>query len=429
VNQTIPYTMSTNDQELLQTMQHIGNLFFRKLHNELSEQDKAVLDAWLGEQDPASKLYFEQMTDWQQVQTALQYMYHIDEKAALADVQKKIQLAESAIQAVPVRKMNRLPYAVAAAVVILAIGVTLVFTLAKKKTGIANQPVGVRFKNDVMPGSEKAILQLADGKTIVLDHANKGAIAREGNTNIVVDEKAGSLQYVTSANGSHQNETTYNTLSTPRGGQYRLVLPDGSKVWLNAASSIRYPIAFTGNERSVAIKGEAYFEVAKDPHKPFKVVIDPSPEGDGRAEVEVLGTHFTINAYDDEAAMRVTLLEGKIKFDSRQGTAKREPVMLQPGEQVIADGHSPMTIDHSPNIEEATAWKDGLFYFRNAGIETIMRQVSRWYNVKVQYEGTIKQEFIGKIPRTVNVSTLLKILESTGWVHFTIQGNVITVSS
>jgi ferric-dicitrate binding protein FerR (iron transport regulator) len=388
-----------------------------------------VLDAWLSEQDPASKQFFEQMTDWEQVRTALQYMYHIDEQAALADVQKKIQLAESAIPAVPVRKMNRLQYA-AAAVVILAIGATLVWTLAKKKTNSANQPVGVRFKNDVLPGSDKAILQLADGKTIVLENASKGTIAREGNTNIVVDDKAGSLQYVTNANGSHQNETTYNTLSTPRGGQYRLVLPDGSKVWLNAASSIRYPIAFTGNERRVAIKGEAYFEVAKDPHKPFKVVIAPSPSGEGRGEVEVLGTHFTINAYDDEAAMRVTLLEGKVKVVKREtANGKENPIILKPDEQAVASGNSPFTIDHSPNVEEATAWKDGLFYFQNAGIETIMRQVSRWYDVKVRYEGTVKQEFIGKIPRTVNVSTLLKILESTGWVHFTIQGNVITVSS
>jgi ferric-dicitrate binding protein FerR (iron transport regulator) len=425
-----------NDQDLLQTMQHIGRLFFRKLNNELSEPDKAVLEAWLNEQEPASRQFFEQMTDWEQVQTALQSMYQVDEQAALADVQKKIQLNELTMAPIPVRRMSWLKYA-AAAVVIGTIGAVITWTLVKKKTtGVANQPVGVRFKNDVLPGRNKATLQLADGKMIVLDSANKGTIAREGNTNIVVDEKAGSLQYHTGAvtketNGT-KSEVSYNTLSTPKGGQYRLVLPDGSKVWLNAASSIYYPTVFTGNERRVALTGEAYFEVAHNAGMPF--IVDVTGGKDRMGSVEVLGTHFNINAYEDETATRVTLVQGKVKVGNEtrkagvpQGGSK-DSVVLTPGKQAVLMAASRLTTADA-NVEEVTAWKDGLFYFQNARIETIMRQVSRWYDVKVQYEGKIEQEFIGKIPRAVNVSTLLKILESTGWVHFTIQGNVVTVTS
>jgi len=435
--------MSTNDQDLLQTMQHIGSLFFRKLNNELSEPDKAVLETWLNEQEPTSRQFFEQMTDWEQVRTALQYMYQVDEQAALADVQKKIQLNELAIPPIPVRRMSWLKYA-AAAVVIGTIGAVIMWTLVKKKTaGVASQPMGVRFKNDVLPGRNKATLQLADGKMIVLDSANKGTIAREGNTNIVVDEKVGSLQYHTGAVAKEahgaKSEVSYNTLSTPKGGQYRLVLPDGSKVWLNAASSIYYPTVFTGNERRVALTGEAYFEVAHNAAMPF--IVDVTGGKDRKGSVEVLGTHFNINAYEDETAARVTLVQGKVKVGNEFRKAgvpqsgSKDSVVLTPGKQAVLMAGLPAGTQGSrltttdANVEEVTAWKDGLFYFQNAKIETIMRQVSRWYDVKVQYEGKIEQEFIGKIPRAVNVSTLLKILESTGWVHFTIQGNVVTVTS
>ena len=211
-----------------------------------------------------------------------------------------------------------------------------------------------------------------------------------------------------------------------------MVLPDGSKVWLNAASSLRFPTLFTGKERLVTLSGEAYFEIAANASMPFKVRVAAASAAaaGGKAGqpdpllIEVLGTSFDIEAYPDEQVRRATLLQGAIRV-----AAGKVQTVLQPGQQARLgpDGGDALQVVTPAKAEDVIAWKNGIFLFRDASIESIMQQVSRWYDVDITYEGKVEQAFFGKIPRDVPVSTLLKILESTGWVHFMIEGKKITV--
>jgi ferric-dicitrate binding protein FerR (iron transport regulator) len=213
----------------------------------------------------------------------------------------------------------------------------------------------------------------------------------------------------------------YNTITTPRGGQYQVTLSDGTKVWLNAASSIRFPVLFTGNERKVEITGEAYFEVAKNVSKPFKVKTISS-------EVEVLGTHFNVNAYDDEAVAKTTLLEGLVKVSVPQTGGKLAARFLQPGQQsgITKDGR--ISVLNNADTEEAVAWKNGRFQFRSADLKSILRQISRWYDVDVVYKGNVDLHFTGQLTRDDYVSKVFDKLALTGEVHFKIEGKKIIVS-
>ncbi|OQP52829.1 hypothetical protein A4H97_24325 [Niastella yeongjuensis] len=421
--------MSPSDQQIIQTIEHISSLLLKKTKEELNAEEQAALNDWLSQRPEADIRFFDTATDLDEIEKVLQYMYGIDEERALADVLNTIHpVPVQVIPVVPVRKGHfgkkvLLKYA-AAAIVTGAIVTTAVFVFNRSKpnTSVAALPVEQRYHNDVQPGNDKAVLQLADGRNIVLDTSQNGKIASQGNT--AVNKQDGIVLY---NSNQHSNTTAiaWNTLRTPRGGQYQLQLPDGSKVWLNAQSSLRFPASFMGNERLVELTGEAYFEVAKDEQKPFKVIFS-SPNGGGReGAVEVLGTHFNINAYDDEDAMKTTLLEGKVKLSSFKNDGS---AILKPGEQSSLSQTSRISQPIPVQTEEVIAWKDGLFRFQDASIESIMRQVARWYDVEIVYDGKIEKQFIGTIPRQVPVSTVLKILESTGWVHFVIDGKKITVA-
>jgi transmembrane sensor len=270
-----------------------------------------------------------------------------------------------------------------------------------------------RFRNDVAPGSNKAVLTLANGSQIILDSAVNGALAQEGNTR-VLKRSGGSLVYDSKPEG--EGNPLFNTLTTPRGGQYQLTLPDGSKVWLDAASSIRYPTAFMGRQRSVAITGQAYFEVTRNTKMPFRVRINQN------TEVEVLGTHFNINAYENEEAIKTTLLEGAVKV-IRSGNAK----MLLPGQQAAVDDHGDIQLVENADVDAAVAWKEGFFDCNGLDIKAIMRQVGRWYDIDVSFDGPVTSDkFAGKIPRSASLVTLLKVLESSD-VHFKVDNKSITV--
>ncbi|HTI11433.1 MAG TPA: FecR domain-containing protein [Puia sp.] len=289
------------------------------------------------------------------------------------------------------------------------------------KTNVNKTISQVHYSNDILPGSNKAILTLANGATIVLDSVHNGLIGRQGNTSIVKVD-AGALAYDTRS--KHEGEILYNAISTPRGGQYQVILPDGSKVWLNAASSLRFPTSFVGKERLVELTGEAYFEIAKNRAMPFRVYVVP-PLGSGREgmNVQVLGTHFNIKAYENEQSIRTTLLEGavKVKFSGPE-------VQLQPGRQAIADNGANMLRVVDANTEQVVAWKNGLFRFKETSIRELMREVERWYNVEVVYNTEkTDQDFTGIVPRTQNISALLNTLELTGTVHFKIEGRKIIV--
>jgi transmembrane sensor len=260
----------------------------------------------------------------------------------------------------------------------------------------------------VAPGTEKAVLILADGSRIVLDSAANGQIAKQGNTTVIKED--GLLAY-NPDNNTPPGKTDYNIIQTIKGQQYSsLVLSDGTKIWLNASSSIRFPVTFTGKLREVEITGEVFFEVAKNPAMPFIVAAKGT-------KIEVLGTHFNINAYDDEAAIKTTLLEGAVKV-----TSNGKSSFLKPGQQSQVAANGEIKVSNDADIERVVAWKNGIFKFQDADMGTIMRQVARWYDVEVSYKDQITETYvITYLPRNVPVSKLLKMLEEAGGVHFEID--------
>lgn len=264
----------------------------------------------------------------------------------------------------------------------------------------------------IKPGGNKAVLTLADGSHIELDSSREGILTTQGNA-MVVNNSSSVLAY--GANKSNTGEQVYNILSTPRGGQYCLVLSDGTKVWLNANSSIRFPAVFNGDTRSVSINGEAYFEVAKNKAKPFIVTAK-------EATVMVLGTHFNIMAYEDESVMTTTLLEGAVKV-SKGDKFK----ILKPGvqAQIFADATMKTEI---VDVDEEMAWKNGWFNFNSWDIQRIMRQISRWYDIDVVYEGKMPTgHYSGIVSRENNISQVLQIMKAGG-VNFKIEDRKIIVS-
>lgn len=271
--------------------------------------------------------------------------------------------------------------------------------------------------NDILPGSNRATLILSDGSTITLDDAKNGILKKEGNAEI--NKLNTSLIY--SRSGEKMSSNVYNTVSTPNGGQYQVQLEDGTKVWLNAASSLRFPIAFTGKERLVELKGEAYFEVAKNARMPFKINMFSEKEGRSM-QIEVLGTHFNVLAYANEN-FETTLTEGSVRVSNDA----EQRFVLKPGEQSVLTNAGKIEVKPA-NVKEALAWKNGLFVFDRENIEGIMKKLSRWYNIEVEYVGELTdKEFVGTISRGENLSEVLKMLELTGTVEFDIKGNKVIV--
>jgi len=308
------------------------------------------------------------------------------------------------------------PRIAAAASVILALSFGGYFLLHKQR---AEQTA--YFKNDIPPGHNRATLTLANGEKIILTKGLSGQLAQQANTLIGINSQ-NTIAYTVA--GKNVNKTVdYNTLSTAIGEQspYPLVLADGTKVWLDAKSSITFPVAFTGKEREVKITGEAYFEVIHDSAHPFKVAVKDQI-------VEDIGTHFNINAYDDENTVRTTLLEGSVKISvpASSSALMKDGIMLNPGQQSVMNNVT-FNIANS-DIEKVMAWKNGYFRFNHDKIEDIMRELSRWYNIDVQYSGTRPDEkFYATISRNRNISEVLVMLENTKGVHFKIEGRRVTV--
>lgn len=314
----------------------------------------------------------------------------------------------------PVRRLS--VWGRVAAVLLLMGGVSAAYW---KLTGTEKKAAPVAMvhggKKDIAPGGNKAVLTLANGSTIVLDNAHDGVLAQQGGTNVEKVD-AGSLAYNTGGKGNEA--VMYNTIATPNGGQYQVILPDGSKVWLNASSSLRFPTRFEGKERSVELTGEAYFEVAQRSSMPFRVKLP-----DNGMDVQVLGTEFDVMAYANEQTSNTTLVSGKVNVVSK-GAVR----MLEPGKQAILDNQTKAMRVAEANVEQVVAWKNGLFRFRETGIRELMRQVERWYNVQVVYEAEGKdQDFTGVVSRNQPVSALLQMLEMTGTVHFRIEDKKIVV--
>lgn len=281
---------------------------------------------------------------------------------------------------------------------------------------ITAQQEQTKTEADVAPGRTTAILTLADGKKIVLDTTADGRLAVQGAVN--VQKQNGQITYSNTEN-KEGAVAAYNSITTAKGNLYSLVFADGSRVWLNAASSIRFPTFFSGRERRVELSGEGYFEVAKNPSMPFRVAI-VSPSGLSR-EVEVLGTQFNVNAYTDEPDVKTTLLEGRIKVKQADGEQT-----LAPGQQALLTPDR-ILVKKDVDVTAAVAWKEGFFFFHQTDFPTLMRQVARWYDIEVEFKGSgPKDDFSGKISRDVPLSNLIKVLQLND-VHLKMEGKKIVV--
>lgn len=301
-------------------------------------------------------------------------------------------------------------YLQAAAAILIVLFSGLLYISIKKNNGTGSKLAANHPKTVLSPGSSKAVLTLANGSQLVLDDAKNGSLAKQPGASVT--KKDSTLSYKTT---EKVIAVSYNTISIPRGGQYQLILADGTKVWLNAASSLRFPTAFPGKERTIELTGEAYFEVAKDATKPFNVKT-------ATQNIQVLGTHFNVNAYADEPSVKTTLLEGSVKVNTGD-----KNVVIKPGQQAVLNNSGTFEVKNDVDTQLITAWKDGMFQFEDADIQAIMRQVSRWYNVDVEFKGAISNAtYSGKISRYANASEVLRILE-LGGINFKIEGRNIIV--
>ncbi len=302
-----------------------------------------------------------------------------------------------------------------AAAVFLAIVSFLYFT--NFRSGAKHEEVpGIQETagGEILPGGDKAILTLADGTTMVLDSAFQGVIDLQGNA--AVEKIGDGLIRYTHNNYLLKNEIVYNTIATPRGGQYQLELSDRTKVWLNAASSIRFPTEFRDGIREVEITGEAYFEVFHDPGKRFTVKVNG-------LNADVFGTSFNIKAYDNEQSITTTLLSGSLRVTNNNTVSQ----LLVPGDKLAYMEHGEITIEKNSDVEEAVAWKNGKFIFNNTPLRTIMKQTERWYDVDVVFEEDKTVHFTGELSRSVGIEELLRKLELTNEVRFKIEKKTITV--
>jgi len=302
------------------------------------------------------------------------------------------------------------PRIAAAASVLLVLGTGLFFYKADQAPSMPKLAKTSIYKNDIAPGGVKATLTLADGRKITLDGAKNGALAQE--TGITITKAADGQLIYTVSDSKSKNAFAFNTISTPKGGQYQVRLPDGTEVWLNAASSLKFPVSFSNSkQRKVELEGEAYFEVAHNKQQPFIVKTN-------RQDVEVLGTHFDVKSYADEPVTKTTLLEGSVRLNGS--------TMLKPGQQGLSKGNS-LNVKQV-DVDEELDWKNKQFILNDEDLQVVMRRLARWYDVEVVYEGEPADvQFVGVVSSTRNISGVLKLMERTGKVHFKIEGKKITV--
>ena len=373
------------------------------VNQKLTASEHIELDDWVTASEENQRI-FERLIEETKLRQGLEQIREFEQKA---DVQRVKQKNSEAGDAQKTKSIGSWWLYAAAAAMVIAVAIIFLFTNNKPaKTTIMAEAKLI----DIAPGKNIATLTLADGTVIGLDSVRNGKIAVQRNTNITKSD-SGELSYQLVDPTVLPQAEIYNELRIPAGGQYRIVLPDGTKVWLNAASSLRYPTVFGGAKRKVELTGEAYFEVAKDPMYPFEVTANGST-------VRVLGTHFNVNAYTDEPVVKVALAEGSIKLNSA--------LILKPGEEGKVFRNKNVE-KGAADLEVALAWKNGQFVFKQTPIEELMRQVGRWYNAGIIYDTKVTGHFNAEIPRDVPVSKLLHFLETTGSVHFKIENKTITV--
>ena len=383
----------------------IAYLIAGYIRGTLTESEHNELDKWVEASDD-NMLLFEELTDEKNIEANLEWMDQTNNERYLQSAKEKIEFIPQS----KTIKMKKWFYSVAASV-ILIIGAFEIYKINHNQS--KQTPVATIAHTEIEPGSNKATLTLSNGSVIDLDNTSTGLIKRDNGT-IINKETEGEIVYHDSSSSS-KGAGHYNVLSTPNGGQYKVQLADGSGVWLNAASSLKFPTEFSASERIVELKGEGYFEISKDKTKPFIVKL---AEG---SEVKVLGTHFNIMAYENEKSKDVTLLEGSVEIT--KGNVVQQ---LTPGEQGRIFS-SKINVVNSADTDQVVGWKNGQFIFRDADIQSIMRQVARWYDVNVKFEITKSQHFNATIARKEPVLKLLHMLEETGQIHFKTENKTIYV--
>jgi hypothetical protein len=373
-------TISQSELEELSYKHQIGSI---------TPAEKRLLDEWYGDHDDST-------------------FYHGDKQKI---VQQRIW--KNIHYAVGEKRASRLwPKMVAAACIVLVSGLAIYFSV---RTRMPKEAVFTGTLKDINPGGNKAILILSDGRRIDLTSLNSGNIAYQSGT-AIKKLKNGTLEYNIAGADRTDAIVSYNTIETPAGGQYAVILPDGSKIWLNSGSALRYPVSFDGEKnRKVELTGEGYFEIAKDPNHPFIV-------SSGTQKITVLGTHFNVNSYTDEPGVSTSLFEGAISVSN--GTYIKK---LEPGERSVNNGGS---IEISKvNLNQDIAWKNGYFEFQETDLKAVMRQLARWYGLSVSYAGKMPDKrFTGKIYRNLNLSSALKIL-SYFEVRFTVSNKNIYIEN
>lgn len=381
-------------------------LFNRLLEGKLSPTELEELIKWLGAEEPdaeATNLVLQQL---KQANTARQQIT----PEIIQKLEAKLPLILGAKkERSRVVSISRNKWVRYAAMIILFLGAGWYFFLPKKTVADITTIIKPVSAEEILPGKDGAILTLVDGSKVVLDSMGNGLVTTQKGTKVSLVN--GRLVYdAANAEAAASLATAYNTMSTVKGRQFNLVLPDGSKVWLNAASSITYPIVFAGNERKVKITGEAYFEVAKDARKPFLVQVNEE------TQVEVLGTHFNINSYENEGSVNTTLMEGSVKVKSNGAN-----IVLKPGQQAQSVKQQATKLVQEVDVDKVMAWKNGYFNFTDASLQEVMRQLERWYDIEVVYEQHIPTlEFFGKMGKDLPLAAVLNGLEKSN-VNFRME--------
>jgi transmembrane sensor len=380
----------------------IVKILLKSVNNEqLNSDEQQLLDSWLAE-SPHNKKVFEDVSNAPLLEKEVKALVGYDQRLLWKQIERGIHGNSKKGRLIFFFRWNtRRIAAVASIVIILSIGAYFIFNKSTSPAKVASEKKLPAKPADLAPGTDGAILQLADGSSIVLDQAANGALTKD------ITKKDGQVIYNNSTPLSAEAPLEYNTITTPNKRHYTAILSDGSIVWLNAASSIKYPTVFSGNERRIILSGEAFFEVAKDAKKPFRVQVNGM-------EVEAVGTSFNINSYSDETIKKTTLTEGLVKVWSNDQVA-----FLRPGQQAQLTKSGAWNVVSDVDLDKELAWKNSnSFSFQDDDIETIMRQISRWYDVQIKYEGKVTNKYDAVVSRSLPVSSIFRALEHSGGVHF-----------
>ncbi|HEU0228325.1 MAG TPA: FecR family protein [Arachidicoccus soli] len=394
---------------------YLTDLYMRYLSNHCEKEDIHELLTYFGEIDE-EKLFELVLNEFELVDEKEEDAINNEEKIKLSKI---YNVVKKGINKKNKKDNNRrlyiIRFSVAALFVLLIGGAMLWHLFYQPIQTLPKQLISKSQVNDISPGHFGATLHLSNGQTIMLDSTQNGALAKQGS-GVQIIKNNGQIKYAGAS-----NKLIYNTITTGSGRECKLILSDGTKVWLNSESSLTYPISFTGKTRTVQVSGEAYFEVVHNAKQPFQVKVK-------NQLIEDIGTSFNVESYANEIVTKTTLVEGSIKVSK-----DKQSIILKPGQQ--AETGDQIGLNKNVNIAEEIAWKNGYFIFQQTSLKQIMQQISRWYNVSIEYRGNIQPSlFTGKIPRTMQASKVLEVLEQAG-VHFKIekipeqgnQGNIIVI--